>query len=262
MRLRSWLICLASVVLWGCSTPGGDRPVRPIVQPLTLVDCDAVFPHLTPADQAPDPQAASTPGALADGLQQRLDFSRYARCSYGNAKDRKVYYSTLGSQLRYDQADLLAQVADFKQRQDATQATIASYKADCGPQQHLTQKQYSDCVARQSTINNDVAYLNAQMSKFQSEAAVLNASVKSYDQDIPDVDSTQQSSYETYKTSLQEQAKWLDAARAAVSRGGNYEQNAIAAGCPEVTQAAKTSEAMDSMSQAVVTCLRHFAGAP
>lgn len=166
-------------------------------------------------------------------------------------KDLVVEAKTLNDQ----NAELTKDSADYKSGQASIQQREADYQKSCGPDQKLTQDQYTACQSSVQSINADIAKnsalaksINSRLTDLKAKSDAHNAAIKTAD---PDVTST----YSTWTAALKKQTAWLDQTRDMIL-SADFKSYAQKAGCPDVNKPVKTADAQMKMSGDVIACLK------
>ncbi len=162
-----------------------------------------------------------------------------------------------GKQIQAQQQQIQAGIAAYKQKVADVQTETASYKSTCSGKQ-LNKDQYKACTAQLAQVNADIATVNAEQPKLTKNQSDWQTRAVKYNQEIQTAPNAVRAADSKYRNAMVDQYHWLDKARLMVASPA-FQPYAKKAGCPDVRNPAKTSEAAMKMSDEILACLKKVA---
>jgi chromosome segregation ATPase len=162
-----------------------------------------------------------------------------------------------GKQIRDDMQQLQNDIAAMnKQNDDLKQQTI-DYKAKCDGKQ-LSTDQYKACKDQLNQINAAINNINTQPAKLKKRQDDIMARANKYNQRVQSLPKQISDDDTAYRNALVTQLDWLDKTRTLILTPA-FQPYAKKAGCPDVKNPAKSTEAAINMSDEVLACLKKVA---
>lgn len=153
-------------------------------------------------------------------------------------------------QLQADIDALKKASTDFNQKASDYEATCAKPKST--DQYNACKTQNAQLKQQSDQLKTEPAQLNKRQNDFIARATKYNQEVKSAPKEVSAADTS-------FRNALINQYQWLDKARVLVASPA-FAPYAKKAGCPDVKNPAKSTEAAMKMSDDILTCLKKVAG--
>lgn len=160
-----------------------------------------------------------------------------------------------GKELSATNSQLNADIAALNKDSDGIVQRKQDYQNRCGPDKKLTQDQFKACSADKDQLNADIVKNTAQNGELKKRQDALFAKINTYNEAIKTNPSDQKAAYEVYNASLKKEAAWLDQARAQMTSDA-FKAYGAKAGCPDVSKPTKTADAMITLADDIITCLK------
>ncbi|MGH8396708.1 MAG: hypothetical protein ACRETA_00480 [Gammaproteobacteria bacterium] len=165
-----------------------------------------------------------------------------------------------GKQIVAEQQKLQADIGALKTKEDSIKQETDAYKSNCqSTSKRLSPDQYNACKAQHDQIQSDIDQAKTQPPILQKRQADFIARATKYNQEIKDQPKQVSAADTKYRNSIPALENWVDAARTMVASAA-FQPYAKKAGCPNVMKPPKSLEAMMTMSNEILTCLKKVAG--
>lgn len=193
--------------------------------------------------------------ALISGGEAIMKEVTDSKADYDGAVQKQKDLVAEAKELNAQNDQLTKDMADYKTNQASIQSREADYQKSCGPDQKLTQDQYTACQQTVQSINGDIAKNSATVKSINSRVTELKAKSDAHNEAIKTAQPNVTSTYASWTASLKKQTAWLDQTRDMIL-SQDFKSYAQKAGCPDVNKPVKTPEAQMKMSSDVIACLK------
>ena len=180
-----------------------------------------------------------------------------AKSELDAALQKNAALAAEGKQIQAQQQQIQAGIAAYKKKVANVQTETDNYKSTCSSKQ-LNTDQYKACKAQLAQINADIATVNAEQPRLTKNQSDWQTRAVKYNQAIQTAPNEVRAADSKYRNAMVDQYHWLDKARLMVASPA-FQPYAKKAGCPNVRNPAKTSEAATKMSGEILACLKKVA---
>ncbi len=162
-----------------------------------------------------------------------------------------------GKQISANMEQLKTDIAAYKAQNDTIKKQTADYQSNCNGKP-LNKDEYANCKAQLAKINQEINENNAKPAQLNQRQSDLMARVKKYNEEVVAVPKTVKAEEHAYEGALADQQSWLQKARTLVSQPA-FQPYAKKNGCPNVSKTPKTLDAIMTMSEDIIACLKKVA---
>ena len=163
-----------------------------------------------------------------------------------------------GNALSADKAQLLKDYADWQKENDSIKQRSSDFQNRCSPDRHLEAEQLKACKKDADELNQDIAKVNSENAELGKRNDALNAKIQPYNLEAQKAPAERDAAYDAYNAAAQKERAWLDATRNQLATDA-FKAYGDKAGCPDMTQPPQSTDAMNSMTDAVIACLKKIA---
>lgn len=179
------------------------------------------------------------------------------KAAFDTAMDKNKALVGQGKQITSEMEKLKADIAAYKAQNAAIKTQTADYQKKCNGKQ-LNPDAFAACKAQLAKINQEIDQNNAQPAKLNQRQNALMANAKKYNADVVAVPKVVKAQEHAYEGALADQQSWLQKARTLVSQPA-FQPYAKKNGCPNVGKTPKTLDAIMTMSEDIIACLKKVA---
>lgn len=166
--------------------------------------------------------------------------------------------ATKGNDLAAEKTQLMKDFSDWQKENDAIKQRTSDFQGRCSPDKHLEQEQLKACKKDADELNQDIAKVNSENAELNKRNDALNARIPGYNDEAQQAPAGQKAAYDAFNAATIKERTWLDSARDQLSSDA-FKTYGQKAGCPDMTQPPKTTDAMIKMTDDIIACLKKVA---
>lgn len=160
-----------------------------------------------------------------------------------------------GKDLSSEKAKLLADQSDWQKENDEVKQRTSDFQNRCSPDKHLGADQLKACQKDADELNQDIAKVNSENAELTRRNQELNARIPAYNDEAQKAPAEQDAAYNAFNAASKKERDWLDQVRGQLATDA-FKNYAEKAGCPDMNQPPKTTEAMIKMTDDIIACLK------